>query len=213
MNRDYLNAEIDKWPREHGGQPHPISEKRLGLVWLRVPDMPAFSQVAGQIENSPYYSNPQVKCETASSGIASFLDSYRDLIRGMRYLLTPACIASLALVIANAISISVRERQKELAVMKVLGFRPLQILVLVLGEALLLGVGAGFVSAGATWYVVNYVIGGMPFPIAFFPRFYINDGALWWGPAIGGLAALAGSALPAWNACAVKVTDVFAKVA
>ena len=54
---------------------------------------------------------------------------------------------SLSLVIANAISISVRERRMELAVMKVLGFRPLQILVLVLGESLLLGVTAGFVAA------------------------------------------------------------------
>jgi putative ABC transport system permease protein len=130
----------------------------------------------------------------------------------MRYLLTPACLASLSLVIANAISISVRERRKELAVMKVLGFRPLQILVLVLGESLLLGVGAGLFSAGLTWYAVNHIVGGMPFPIAFFPRFYIDDGALWWGPAIGGLAALAGSAGPAWSACTVKVTDVFSKV-
>jgi putative ABC transport system permease protein len=212
MNRDYLNGEVDKWPREHGGVAHPMAEKRLGLVWLRVPDMAAYSQVASQIESSPYYSNPSLKCETASSGIASFLDAYRDLIWGMRWLLSPACLVSLSLVIANAISISVRERRKELAVMKVLGFRPLQILVLVLGESLILGVTAGFVSAALTWYGVNYIVGGMPFPIAFFPRFYINDGALWWGPLIGGLAALAGSAGPAWSACTVKVTDVFSKV-
>lgn len=212
MNRDYLNGEVDKWPREHNGQQHPMADRRLGLVWLRVPDMNAYSQVADQIENSPLYSSPTLKCETASSGIASFLDAYRDLIWGMRWLLTPACLVSLSLVIANAISISVRERRKELAVMKVLGFRPLQILVLVLGESLLLGVTAGFVAAGLTWYGVNYIVGGMPFPIAFFPRFYINDGALWWGPAIGGLAALLGSIGPAWSACTVKVTDVFSKV-
>jgi putative ABC transport system permease protein len=212
MNRDYLNAEVDKWPREHNGQQHPMADKRLGLVWLRVPDMTAYSQVADQIESSPFYSSPTLKCETASSGIASFLDAYRDLIWGMRWLLSPACLVSLSLVIANAISISVRERRKELAVMKVLGFRPLQILVLVLGESLILGVTAGFVAAALTWYGVNYIVGGMPFPIAFFPRFYINDGALWWGPVIGGLAALLGSAGPAWSACTVKVTDVFSKV-
>ena len=112
--------------------------------------------MADQIVNSPYYSNPAVKCETASSGIASFLDAYRDLIWGMRWLLAPAFLATLSLVIANAISISVRERRKELAVLKVLGFRPLQILVLVLGESLLLGVLAGFVSGGLTWYAVNH---------------------------------------------------------
>ncbi|HMC11641.1 MAG TPA: ABC transporter permease, partial [Pirellulaceae bacterium] len=172
----------------------------------------AFSTIAEQIEDAPFYSNPSVKCETASSGIASFLDAYRDLLWGVRFLLVPAALISLALVIANAISISVRQRRMELAVMKVLGFRPLQILSLVLGESLILGVTAGFVSSAATWYVVNNVFGGVPFPIAFFPKFMIADDALWWGPVIGGLAALAGSIFPACSACVVKVSEVFAKV-
>ena len=76
-----------------------------------------------------------------------FLDAYRDLLWGMRYLLVPAILVTLALVIANAISISVRERRMEMAVMKVLGFRPLQILLLVLGESLLIGARRGFISA------------------------------------------------------------------
>ena len=37
----------------------------------------------------------------------------------------------------------------------------------------------------------------------------ISDAALWWGPAIGGVAALAGSIFPAWSACLVKVSEVF----
>ena len=60
------------------------------------------------------------------------------------------------------------ERQTELAVLKVLGFRPWQILVLVLGEALLIGVGSGLLSAVATLVTINYAIGGIKFPIAFF---------------------------------------------
>jgi putative ABC transport system permease protein len=213
IHRDYLNNAVDAWPRDHGGQKHPLADKRLNLVWLKVPDTTAYTRMADQIQSSPFYSTPSVKCETASSGIASFLDAYRDLIWGMRWLLAPACLVSLSLVIANAISISVRERRQELAVMKVLGFRPLQILVLVLGESLLLGVGAGFLSAALTWYGINELLGGLKFPIAFFPSFLIADDALWWGPLVGGLAALLGSVSPAWTACNVKVSEVFAKVA
>jgi putative ABC transport system permease protein len=214
INRDYLLGQVlEAWPQKHNGQKHPLAEKCLNLVWLRVPDTAAFSTIADQIETSPYYSNPSVKCETASSGIASFLDAYRDLLWGMRWLLVPAALVSLALVISNAISISVRQRRLELAVMNVLGFRPLQILTLVFGESLLLGAGAGFISSGLTWYLVNNVFGGIPFPIAFFPSFFISDDALWWGPAVGGLAALSGSISPAWSACSVKVTDVFSRVA
>jgi putative ABC transport system permease protein len=56
-------------------------------------------------------------------------------------------------------------------------------------------------------------MGGIPFLIGFFARFMIPHGALWWGPAVGALAALLGSVLPAWSACSVKVAEVFSKVA
>jgi putative ABC transport system permease protein len=213
IHRDYLNAALDAYPDSHAGQKHPLDQKSLNLVWLKVPDTTAFNKVADQITNSPLYTTPSVKCETAASGVASFLDAYRDLIWGMRWMLTPAALVSLSLVMSNAISISVRERRLELAVLKVLGFRPYQIVVLVLGESILLGALFGLLSSGGTYVVVNNVMGGLKFPIAFFPSFLIPADAWWWGPAIGGAAALLGSALPAWSACTVKVTDVFSKVA
>ena len=58
--------------------------------------------------------------ETLSSGVATFLDGYKDLLFGMRWLLVPAILVTMALVIANSISISVRERRVEMAVLKVL---------------------------------------------------------------------------------------------
>jgi putative ABC transport system permease protein len=213
FNRDYLNNELDAYPARHNGQKHPLAERSLNLVWLKVPDTAAFTRLAKQIEDAPEFSNPAVKCETGASGIASFLESFRDLLWGVRWLLAPACLATILLVIANAISISVRERRLELAVLKVLGFRPHQLLILVLGESLLLGAGAGMISAGLTYMIVNWVLGGISFPIAFFDRFMIPPGALWWGPAVGGLAALLGSFPPAWSASSVKVADVFSKVA
>jgi putative ABC transport system permease protein len=213
INRDYLNDALDNYARTHAGKKHPMAAKSLNLVWVRVADTAQFSQVADQIANSPFYSDPAVKCETASSGIAAFLDAYRDLIWGMRWLLSPAILVTLSLVISNAISISVRERRLEMAVLKVLGFRPGQLLILVLGEAMLIGILAGVVSAGTTFFVVNYWMGGVAFPIAFFPVFFIPANAFWWGLGIGTVTSLAGSIMPAWSARTVKVSDVFSKVA
>jgi putative ABC transport system permease protein len=167
--------------------------------------------MAEQIMGSPLYTTPAVKVETASSGIAAFLEAYRDLIWGMRWLLSPAVLVTLSLVISNAISISVRERRTEMAVLKVLGFRPSQIMGLVLAEALVIGIGAGVASAGLTYVVINEVFGGLKFPIAFFPAFLIPPEAFWWGLAVGMLTALVGSFLPAWSARNVRVSDVFAK--
>jgi putative ABC transport system permease protein len=213
IRRDFIEAELDTYKNSHNNKPHPLADKSLSLVWLRVPDRVSFDKLTQQILAAPSFTNPAVKCETSSTGIASFLDAYRDIIWGVRWLLAPACMLVLALVISNAISISVRERRTEFAVLKVLGFLPWQILILVLGEALLIGTLSGLISAGLAYGVINGVWGGLPFPIAFFPKFIVPINCLWWGAAMGAATALVGSFFPAWAARGVKVSDVFAKVA
>lgn len=216
INKDYLLAAMDAWQRQNG-KPHVMAAKSLNLVWLKVPNSATLGQITSQIDSSPLFKSPEVKCETASSGIAAFIEPYRDLIWGMRWLLAPAILVTLSLVISNSISISVRERRTELAVLKVLGFRPNQILMLVLGEAVLIGALSGLISAGLTYGIVNfpqpYGFGGIKFPIAFFAAFLIPLDALWWGPALGAGTALLGSIIPAWSARSVKVSEVFARVA
>ena len=48
--------------------------------------------------------------------------------------------------------------------------------------------------------------------IAWFPKFMIPGVAWWWGLAVGGGTAFLGSFVPAWTACRVKVSEVFARV-
>lgn len=212
INRDYLNASLDAY-KASKGKPHPLAEKTLNLVWVKVPTKDAFTKMSGQIDNSPMFAAPPVKIETASSGVSNFLAAYKDLLMILRYLLAPAIIITLTVVISNALSISVRERRKEMAVLKVIGFQPNQIIFLVLGEAIFLGVTAGAISSIGTYYFVNRVLGGIPFQIAFFSSFPVLDGALWWGAAIGFITSFAGSILPALSTRSIKVVDVFSKVA
>lgn len=214
MNYDYLDGAIKAYNKgKSKDQWHSMTDKSLALVFLRVPNIPTYDKVAAQISNSPEFRSPAVKCETLSSGIASFLDSYKDLLFGLRWLLVPSLLVTISLVIANAISISVRERRMEMAVLKVLGFSPNQILLLVLSEALLIGCLSGLVSAAGTWLLVNQLIGGIALPIGFFNRFFVDGAAPWWGLGIGATTALIGSVVPAWSARSVKVSEVFSKVA
>jgi putative ABC transport system permease protein len=211
MHRDRLSDALEAF-KAKTGKAHPLAGKSLNLVWLKVPDTATYNRLADQILNAPYYTDPAVKIETASSGIASFLDPYRDMLWGVRWLLVPSVLVVLSLVIATAISISVRERRVEMAVLKVLGFGPTQIMLMILAEALIIGCLSGLVSAGGTYLFVNKVMGGFKFPIAFFPAFRIPTDAWWWGPILGGLTALIGSIVPAWSARSVKVSQVFAKL-
>jgi putative ABC transport system permease protein len=210
MRADYFNNALDDYARKKG-QPHPLDQKRLNLVWLRVKDRPTFEKVQSQIESASVLQNPPVKCETASSGVASFLDAYRSFLSLMKWVVLFLQII-MALVVANSISISVRERRTEMAVLKVLGFRPGQIVTLVLGEALLVGGLSGLLAAGLTYGLVNYGSGGLPFRIGFIPVFFVPVEAIAWGLAMGLGTGLLGSIVPSWSAQSVRVSDVFAKV-
>jgi putative ABC transport system permease protein len=212
MNINYFRNTLDAYERSHG-QRHPLADKSLNLVWARFPNKEGYERYAEVVGQPGRFSSPAVKVEMASAAIASFLDAYKDILWAMRALMAPLILAVIVTIVAIAYSISVRERQKEMAILKVLGFAPWQILVLILGEAVLVGALSGAIATTSAWYLINQVMGGFALPIGFFGKFKVANAALWWGPATGALAAAVGCFLPAWSARRVKVTEVFSRIA
>lgn len=211
MHRDYLLQAMDDYQRKNG-KPHELADKCLNLVWLRFPDKQSFERASAIISDTSRFSSPPLKMETAASGVATFLDAYRDLITAMRWV-SYFMVVIMTLIFSVGIVIIVNGRRTEFAVMKVLGFQPRSIVLMILGESMLIAVVSGLLSAGLTFVLVNYGLGGLKFPIAFFPSFLIPKAALWWGPVAGGLSSFVGSVIPAWTARRVKAAEVFAKVA
>jgi putative ABC transport system permease protein len=142
MNAPYLNAAVDKYCKENPSKKS-ILDRRIDIFWVEVGQRADFPQVVEQINSSPLFTEPPVKCETYTSLVANFLDSYSGFIWFIEWVLVPGSMFSMVLLIANAISLNVHERIKEMAILKVIGFRPLHLLVLVLGEALVLGTCSG----------------------------------------------------------------------
>ena len=130
----------------------------------------------------------------------------------MKFFVVPTILVIMSLVVALAISIGIRERRTEIAVMKVLGYRPNQMLYLVLGESLLDGSARRHVRGRVDVSSCERDDGGIQFPIAFFPAFTIPVWALAWGPAMGILCAFVGCFVPAWQARSVRVSEVFSRV-
>jgi putative ABC transport system permease protein len=211
MRADYFNDALDDYAKKNKS-PHPLDDKRVNLLWLRVPDRAMFDRVAQEIESASVLQNPPLKCETASSGVASFLDPYRSLLWGMKWVLVPMILGIMVLVVANSISISVRERHTEMAVLKVLGFQPRQVAALVIGEALLVGGLSGFAAAAFTYWYLNGWFGGIPFQVGFIPVFKVPIEALAWGLTMGFGVGLLGCIFPAFSARSVKVAEVFSKI-
>ncbi len=212
MNSEYLFRQLDAWklnnPKNLKGEPHPMDAKCINLIWVRLPNKTAFEQLAAAVNDPANFNTPQIKLETASSGIGTLLDSFKDILFGMKYLMCPAMVAIMCLVVANAIGIGVRERRTEMAVLKVLGFQPRHILVLVLGEAVLVGLMAGFMST----LIAYQMIGNLKLQIAVFGAFFVPAEVLIYGPLLGAVVAVAGSLAPALSARSVKAAEVFARV-
>jgi putative ABC transport system permease protein len=182
---------------------------KINLGWLNATDKQSAGQVSAAIEG--YIK--EVKCEQASSAVSRFLESYQSMLWGVKWVLIPAIVGVMSLIVANAISITVRERVTEIAVLKVLGFRPGQILGLILGEGTLLGLVGSLFATTVTFVLINKIKGGINLPIAFFPVFFVPAEVFILGPLLGVLTACAGGFVPAWLARGIKVSEVFAKVA
>jgi putative ABC transport system permease protein len=213
MNKAYLQKGIEAFQRDKianpKGDPHPMAEKSVNLIWVKLPTKEAFERLSQMVNDPKHFNKVPIKLETASSGIGTWMASFKDIFWGMKYILVPAMIGIMSLVVANAISISVRERRTEMAVLKVLGFQPRHVMLLVLGEALLVGFLAGAMSSFLAWAL----LGSFKFQIMFFGAFAVPKMALLYGPMLGMAVSFAGSVGPALSAKNVKVAEVFAKVA
>jgi putative ABC transport system permease protein len=213
MRLDYMIAKLDDY-KVQKGTAHPLAERCTNLVWVRLPNKQAYEQLAAIVNEPGKFNSPAVKMETASAGIGSFLDAYKDILFAVKYILMPSLALIMALVVSITMTIAIRERRTEMAVLKVLGFPPKSVFWLIFGEGLLIGFLSGLIC---TWFVYGVVLvlfpGGIKFPIAFFGAFKLNPLILVYGPLLGTVAAAVGTFMPAWNGAKVKASEVFSQVA
>ncbi len=113
FHRDYLEDAL-------GGP------KITSMLWVRCASMGDVSRIAGEIEEMFANSSDEVRAETEKAFLAQMVSNYAPLARLVQAIGLSAVIA-IALAVLNAASMGVRERTREIAVMKSLGFTSLQI--------------------------------------------------------------------------------------
>lgn len=214
MRFDYLQAKLDEY-RAKTGKDHPVADRCVNLVWVRMPSKEAFERLAAIVNEPGTFNSPAVKLETFSAAVGSFLEPFKDIFWGMKYIIMPAIVAIMCLVIGITITIGVRERWTEMAVLKVLGFQPWQVMGMIVSEAVLIGVYGGLLSTWSVYFLprgIAWLTRTMGVKFAFFDNFQCPDEILIYGPLLGIGVGLLGSFLPSWNARKVKVSEVFAQV-
>ena len=118
------------------------------------------------------------------------------------------------MILGNTIAMGVRERTREYAVLRAIGFQPWHIRLFVLGEATTLGIVAGLVGVGIAYPFVNNVMGRAVEEnmSAWFPYFRVEPGVALAAIAIAILLATTAALIPAIQAGRISVTDALRKI-
>lgn len=178
---------------------------KVNIFWLRL-DKPS-SSLAVIKSVSDYYSiGPmEVSVETESSMLAR-LTSYTATIQLIIRVISTVVLFTILLVTINTIALSMRERRKEIAVMKALGYRQYHILWLIIGEAVFTSIIAGFIGSFLAYLLFN--MRGLTLSLGLTFDFVVQPQIVGVGIGISLLLGITSGVLPAYNASKVNVIKV-----
>ena len=116
-----------------------------------------------------------------------------------------AVVFATLLVSANTMAMSIRERTREVAVLKTLGFTRRNVLGLFVSEAVALSLAGGFIGAFLGWGMVFLITHSKQF-VSFFPLKVTPEIGLL-ALLASGLVGLASAALPSYHASQINIVD------
>ena len=181
---------------------------QAGWYIFQVKDPARAAEVAASVDAAFRNSPSPTKTGTEREFNASFATMWGNVSLLMNSI-GMAVVFAILLVTANAMMMSTRERGREYAVLKTLGFTDQRLFGLVIAEAaLLVGTGAllGLGGAKVLYQVTNFNAGG------FLPGFSVRSGTLVLGAAIGVLLVLASGIVPAVRAARLSVVSALRNV-
>jgi putative ABC transport system permease protein len=184
-----------------------------GLYVVELQDPSQAASVAGAIDKVFLNSEAETKSETEAAFRADFI----AMIGNLALLLNSiglAVIFTILLVTANTMSMAVRERRTEIAVLKTLGFTSRQVLGLILSEALAIGVLGGGLGLLLSVVIIRAMtkvpgVGGF---INGFPNFGLHWSVSGQGLAIALFLGLAAGLMPALSAYRARITEMLRQV-
>lgn len=201
---DYLNERRKVFDPDRAG----------GVGWyvVRVADPGQASAVALAIDLSFANSAAETRSETEQAYRMGFVAMSGTLIQGLK-LMAIVLNGITLLVLATALVMAVRERTREYALLKTLGFRPRQVAGLIVGEALLIaGLGAGL-GVALTIPFSRVFAGLLARQLGnFFRVFDLRASTLLMAVAVALAAGLAAAVVPALRVVRLRITEGFRHV-
>ena len=120
-----------------------------GMIWLRVDDPARVDPLMREIDETFHNSEAQTACRDREELLQEPFQALEGL--ALLIMIVTALIAvCIVFIAANTASMTVRERMREIAILKTIGFSRRQIFAMLMAEATLLATLAGAIGAGAS---------------------------------------------------------------
>lgn len=126
----------------------------VGTWWVRAASVEEAPRVTDRINKAFANTSAEVRAETERAfqlGFVSMWANIKTLIGGISVVV----VFALVLVTVSTMSMAIRERFRELAVLKALGFRRRELFAFILAESFGLALLGGLIGAGGAWLLYS----------------------------------------------------------
>lgn len=192
-----------KYLDEQVKQLQPGREGNVGWYVIRVQNTSDIPRISRTIDDMYANSRATTKTETEKEFQQSFVQMSSAILTSIQ-VISFVIIGIILLVLANTIVMAVRERTREYAVLKTLGFTSMHLIGLIGGESMMLALAGGFLGLVLTFPIAGAFATAFP---TFFPVFRVEPVtvAMAFGTAI--LAGIIAAAFPAGRILRMRIVD------
>lgn len=195
---NYLNERIR--------QDFPVRANEVGWYIVKIANPDDASVISEKIDALFKNSPAETKTETERAFQQGFLSSTSAIITAMNAM-SFVIIGIIMLVLANTMIMSARERTREFAVFKALGFSAFHLISLIMGESLFISMLGGGFGLALTFPITKGFESAVP--KGFFPVFQVEPITIILALSAVILIGVAAAIFPLQRALATKIVDGF----
>lgn len=177
----------------------------VGTWYMRVESAEVSNEVIARVNAAFENTSSEVRAETERAfqmGFVSMLGNVKMLVM----LISGAVVFTLMLVTISTMSMAIRERFRELAVLKALGFQRRELFAFILAESFGLAVVGAVVGIGGAWALwTNLDLQSLT--NGFLLYFEVTPRIMAWGAAVAAVMGLVSAIPPAVETARMSVTE------
>jgi putative ABC transport system permease protein len=177
----------------------------VGTWWIKVRSPEEVGSVVDQINKAFMNTSAEVRAETERAFQLGFISMWGNI----KMLINAICtvvVFTLILVSASTMSMAIRERFRELAVLKALGYRRRELFAFILAESFGLAAIGALLGVGGSWALFTFV----PAPVltgGFFPTLEVTPRIIGMGSLVAAALGIIASIAPSLSVARMSVVQ------